>query len=83
MNGLTGKVEFEEGKRKNFKMDLLKLKRENIEKVGFWSTKDGINITDTAAFYDTNITNITLVVMTRQVRCFPLKLYTFRCFVFY
>ncbi|KAL5288900.1 GRIK1 family protein [Megaselia abdita] len=66
MNGLTGKVEFEEGKRKNFKMDLLKLKRENIEKVGFWSTKDGINITDTAAFYDTNITNITLVVMTRQ-----------------
>lgn len=48
-------------------MDLLKLKKERIEKVGYWSSRDGVNITDQAAFYDTNATNITLIVMTREV----------------
>lgn len=67
MHGLTGHIEFNEGKRSNFKIDLLKLKREQIQKVGHWSPADGINVTDPTAFYETNATNITLIVMTREV----------------
>lgn len=67
IQGLTGRIEFNEGKRSNFQIDLLKLKRERVEKVGYWSPDSGINITDTSAFYETNATNITLIVMTREV----------------
>ncbi|XP_063698938.1 glutamate receptor ionotropic, kainate 2 [Culicoides brevitarsis] len=66
INGLTGRIEFEEGKRNNFKIDLLKLKKENLVKVGEWTSNDGINITDPQAFYETTVTNITLIVMTRE-----------------
>ncbi|XP_050301823.1 glutamate receptor ionotropic, kainate 2 isoform X1 [Anthonomus grandis grandis] len=66
LHGLTGNLEFQEGKRSNFKVDLLKLKKEDIKKVGTWSMADGINITDPNAFYDQNAPNITLIVMTRE-----------------
>uniref|UniRef100_A0A336LKS7 CSON010117 protein n=1 Tax=Culicoides sonorensis TaxID=179676 RepID=A0A336LKS7_CULSO len=66
INGLTGHIEFEEGKRNNFKIDLLKLKKEHLLKVGEWTPNDGINITDPQAFYETTVTNITLIVMTRE-----------------
>lgn len=69
ISGLTGRIEFSEGRRHNFKIDLLKLKREQILKVGQWSPTDGINITDPTAFYETDATNITLIVMTRVVSC--------------
>lgn len=65
--GLTGQIEFAEGRRSNLKIDLLKLKRERIEKVGYWSPESGINVTDATAFYENNATNITLIVMTREV----------------
>ncbi|EEB18839.1 glutamate receptor, ionotropic kainate 2 precursor, putative [Pediculus humanus corporis] len=68
INGLTGRVEFKEGKRSNFKLDLLKLKKEKLQKVGQWNPFSGINITDPNAFYETNTNNITLVVMTREER---------------
>uniref|UniRef100_A0AAR5PLJ9 Receptor ligand binding region domain-containing protein n=1 Tax=Dendroctonus ponderosae TaxID=77166 RepID=A0AAR5PLJ9_DENPD len=68
LHGLTGNLEFQEGKRTNFKVDLLKLKKEEIRKVGTWTPDDGINITDPNAFYDQHAPNITLVVMTREVR---------------
>lgn len=48
-------------------MDLLKLKREEIQKVGYWSPNDGISITDPTTFYESNTTNITLIVITREV----------------
>lgn len=67
INGLTGRIEFEEGKRNNFKIDMLKLKREHLVKVGYWTPNDHINITDPQAFYETAVPNITLVVMTREV----------------
>lgn len=67
IHGLTGRIEFTDGRRSNFKMDLLKLKREQIEKVGYWSPKGGINVTDPTAFYERSSTNITLIVMTREV----------------
>ncbi|KAK5640359.1 hypothetical protein RI129_011170 [Pyrocoelia pectoralis] len=66
LQGLTGNIEFNEGKRSNFKMDLLKLKKEEIKKVGHWTSSGGINITDPNAFYEKNTPNITLVVMTRE-----------------
>ncbi|XP_075215419.1 glutamate receptor ionotropic, kainate 2 [Lycorma delicatula] len=65
-SGLTGHIEFNEGKRSNFKLDLLKLKKEELRKVGHWTPSEGINITDPTAFYETTVTNITLVVMTRE-----------------
>lgn len=70
INGLTGRIEFEEGKRNNFKIDLLKLRREHLVKVGYWSPSEHINITDPQAFYETTVPNITLVVMTREVGSF-------------
>ncbi|KAK9679022.1 Ligated ion channel L-glutamate- and glycine-binding site, partial [Popillia japonica] len=68
LQGLTGLIEFNEGKRSNFKLDLLKLKKEEVLKVGQWTPLGGINITDPAAFYDNLAPNITLVVMTREER---------------
>lgn len=67
MHGLTGHVEFNEGKRSNFKLDLVKLKREELRKVGEWTPAGGMNITDPGAFYESHVPNITLVVMTRAV----------------
>ncbi|KAL7047475.1 hypothetical protein ACKWTF_002928 [Chironomus riparius] len=66
IDGLTGKIEFNEGKRINFKLDLLKLKREELKKVGEWTSARGLEIKDPNAFYETNITKITLTVMTRE-----------------
>ncbi|XP_023309783.1 glutamate receptor ionotropic, kainate 2 [Anoplophora glabripennis] len=68
LHGLTGNIEFNEGKRSNFKVDLLKLKKEEIRKVGQWTPDGGINITDPNAFYENHAPNITLVVMTREER---------------
>ena len=70
IQGLTGNVEFDEGRRTNFKIDLLKLKREKLQTVGYWTLSGGIQITDPDAFYETNTHNITLTVMTRVVRDF-------------
>lgn len=66
LTGLTGKIEFNEGKRVNFKLDLLKLKREELEKVGIWTPERGLEIKDPSAFYESNNTRITLTVMTRE-----------------
>ncbi|XP_034937984.1 glutamate receptor ionotropic, kainate 2 [Chelonus insularis] len=66
LQGLTGRIEFNEGKRNNFKLDLIKLKKEELVKVGEWRPGFGINITDVEAFYDKSSVNITLVVMTRE-----------------
>lgn len=67
LHGLTGHIEFNEGKRNNFKLDLLKLKKEELVKVGEWKPGSGVNVTDVGAFYETTAANITLVVMTREV----------------
>ncbi|KAH8384925.1 hypothetical protein KR200_007478 [Drosophila serrata] len=67
-DGLTGNVHFVEGRRSKFKLDILKLKQERIQKVGYWQPDIGVNISDPTAFYDSNIANITLVVMTREER---------------
>ncbi|GBN28818.1 hypothetical protein AVEN_180600-1 [Araneus ventricosus] len=62
--GLTGKIQFKEGRRSNLKLDLLKLRQNSMEKVGEWSTNFGLNITNHQAFHEFGTTNITLRVTT-------------------
>ncbi|XP_046652839.1 glutamate receptor ionotropic, kainate 2-like isoform X3 [Daphnia pulicaria] len=64
--GLTGPIRFKEGRRSNITLDLLKLKRENLTKVGEWNGQSGLNITDPVAFYEGSTPNITLIVMTNE-----------------
>ncbi|CAB3367848.1 Hypothetical predicted protein [Cloeon dipterum] len=62
--GLSGPIEFKEGRRIQFKLDLLKLKQHALVKVGEWSPNGGVNITDRGAFFDPGNMNVTLVVIT-------------------
>ena len=65
--GLTGPVQFREGRRTNFKFDLLKLKSHALLKVGEWTPRTGVNLTDPVAFFDAGTMNVTLVVTTNLV----------------
>ncbi|XP_049819225.1 glutamate receptor ionotropic, kainate 2 isoform X5 [Aethina tumida] len=62
--GLSGPIEFKEGHRIKFKLDLLKLKQHALVKVGEWHPGAGVNITDREAFFDPGTMNVTLVVTT-------------------
>ncbi|XP_042204499.1 glutamate receptor ionotropic, kainate 2-like isoform X1 [Homarus americanus] len=62
--GITGPIQFKEGRRTNFKLDILKLKQHSLVKVGEWGPGNGVNITDRAAFYDPGTMNVTLLVTT-------------------
>ncbi|XP_075217628.1 glutamate receptor ionotropic, kainate 2-like isoform X11 [Lycorma delicatula] len=64
MKGLSGPIEFKEGRRIQFKLDLLKLKQHSLVKVGEWTPTGGVNISDKAAFFDSGSMNVTLVVIT-------------------
>ncbi|XP_017853495.1 glutamate receptor ionotropic, kainate 2 isoform X4 [Drosophila busckii] len=62
--GLTGPIQFKEGQRVQFKLDLIKLKQHSIVKVGEWTPHDRLNITDPSIFFDSGSMNVTLVVIT-------------------
>ncbi|KAI1298706.1 Glutamate receptor ionotropic, kainate 2 [Halotydeus destructor] len=62
--GLTGKVQFKEGLRSSVKMDLLKLRQNDMDTVGEWSTTGRLNITNHMAFHEFGTKNITLRVTT-------------------
>ncbi|XP_070160018.1 glutamate receptor ionotropic, kainate 2 isoform X5 [Polyergus mexicanus] len=64
MKGISGPIEFKEGRRIQFKLDLLKLKQHSLVKVGEWRPGAGVNVTDTAAFFEPGIGNVTLIVIT-------------------
>lgn len=64
IKGMSGPIEFKEGQRIQFKLDLLKLKQHSLVKVGEWQPNTGINVTDTAAFFEPGLTNVTLIVIT-------------------
>ena len=49
----------------DFKLDLLKLKSEKLQKVGEWSALNGLVITDKYAFTEGRPPNITLRVLSR------------------
>jgi len=63
--GLTGPVRFKEGRRVDFKLDLLKLKAEKMQKVGEWTAAQGLVISDKYAFTEGRPPNITLKVLSR------------------
>jgi ionotropic kainate glutamate receptor 2 len=62
--GLSGQIEFKEGQRNFFKLDLMKLKQNFFVKCGEWSQPIGLNITDYEALFEGNQMNTTLVVTT-------------------
>jgi len=63
--GLTGPIKFKEGKRVDFKLDLLKLKTAKLQKVGEWTPGGSLVITDKYAFTEGRPPNITLKVLSR------------------
>jgi ionotropic kainate glutamate receptor 2 len=67
LTGLTGEIEFSEGRRTSVKLDILKLKPADLVKVGEWTPENGINLTNPHAFYDVGQFNITLKVVTIEV----------------
>ncbi|XP_026670138.1 glutamate receptor ionotropic, kainate 2-like isoform X3 [Ceratina calcarata] len=64
MKGISGPIEFTEGRRIQFKLDLLKLKQHSLVKVGEWRPGAGVNVTDTVAFFEPGTANVTLLVIT-------------------
>ncbi|XP_032308070.1 glutamate receptor ionotropic, kainate 2 isoform X3 [Drosophila ananassae] len=62
--GLTGPIQFKEGERVQFKLDLVKLKQHSIVKVGEWTPNGHLNITEPTMFFDSGSINVTLVVIT-------------------
>ncbi|EDW79998.2 uncharacterized protein Dwil_GK12298 [Drosophila willistoni] len=62
--GLTGPIQFKEGQRVEFKLDLIKLKQHSIVKVGEWTPQDHLNITEPSLFFEAGSMNVTLVVIT-------------------
>ncbi|XP_076288943.1 glutamate receptor ionotropic, kainate 2 isoform X7 [Lasioglossum baleicum] len=64
MKGISGPLAFKEGRRIQFKLDLLKLKQHSLVKVGEWRPGVGVNVTDTAAFFEPGTANVTLLVIT-------------------
>jgi hypothetical protein len=64
--GISGQIEFKEGQRNTFKLDLMKLKQNFFVKCGEWTaaTATALNITDYEALFEGNQMNTTLVVVT-------------------
>ncbi|XP_043657335.1 glutamate receptor ionotropic, kainate 2 isoform X1 [Drosophila teissieri] len=62
--GLTGPIQFKDGHRVQFKLDLIKLKQHSIIKVGEWTPHGHLNITEPSMFFDAGSMNVTLVVIT-------------------
>lgn len=62
--GISGQIEFKEGQRNTFKLDVMKLKQNFFVKCGEWSQSTGLNITDYEVLFEGNQMNTTLVVVT-------------------
>lgn len=57
--GISGQIEFKEGQRNTFKLDLIKLKQNLFVKCGEWSNPSGLNITDYDSLFEGNQMNTT------------------------
>lgn len=57
--GLTGRIELKEGRRVQFKLDLIRLKQHSIVKVGEWTPDNRVNIIDRSGFFDASPMNVT------------------------
>ena len=74
---MTGPIQFKEGRRIQFKLDLVKLKQHSIVKVGEWSPQSRLNITEPSLFFDTGSMNVTMVVITILVNLTVFMAYIF------
>ncbi|XP_055500460.1 LOW QUALITY PROTEIN: glutamate receptor ionotropic, kainate 1 [Leucoraja erinacea] len=69
-DGLTGRIAFNktDGMRKDFDLDIISLKEEGLEQIGFWNSNTGLNMTTSLKDKPSNITdslaNRTLIVTT-------------------
>ncbi|XP_078265026.1 glutamate receptor ionotropic, kainate 1 isoform X6 [Rhinoraja longicauda] len=69
-DGLTGRIAFNktDGMRKDFDLDIISLKEEGLEQIGFWNSNTGLNMTSSLKDKPSNITdslaNRTLLVTT-------------------
>ena len=84
MDGLTGKVKFDKsGRRTDFTLDIVELKKHGLEKVGSWHDKDGIkfsrNFMKTYSEIVESLQNKTLVVTTVVVSFLFLTQKEFMC----
>ncbi|KAG1670700.1 Glutamate receptor ionotropic, kainate 2 [Nymphon striatum] len=59
--GLTGRVQFKEGRRNNFKLDVMKLSQDSLIKVGEWNTSTGVRLVNEKVFYEGG-PNVTLKI---------------------
>ena len=78
--GLTGEILFDDnGHRTDFKLDLIEKKRDNMIKTGTWYPESGVNYTVTVeegeAMVVKQLQNMTLRVVTVQVRIVYLEIY--------
>lgn len=72
MEGLTGPIQFDNGLRSNFKLQLMRIFPESEggkALSGYWTPKDGLEITDPAAYRRDPPPNVTLTVVTVEVCC--------------
>jgi hypothetical protein len=65
--GISGQIEFKEGQRNTFKLDLIKLKQNFFVKCGEWNPL-GLNITDYDSLFEGNQMNTTWVFL-RAFHC--------------
>ncbi|XP_077294860.1 glutamate receptor ionotropic, kainate 2 [Arctopsyche grandis] len=66
-HGVTGPIEFTEGRRTGFRLQLLRLRGSALETAGTWTPGSGLELTDPFAFRRESFPNVTLVVVTREV----------------
>lgn len=62
--GLTGRIELKEGRRVQFKLDLMRLKQHAIVKVGEWTPEQRLNVSEDRSFFEASPMNVTLVAIT-------------------
>jgi hypothetical protein len=67
--GISGQIEFKEGQRNTFKLDLIKLKQNFFVKCGEWNPAVGLNITDYDSLFEGNQMNTTYVDFFSAFRC--------------
>lgn len=66
-HGITGPIEFTEGRRSGLRLRLLRLRGSSLEPAGTWTPRGGLELTDPDAYRREGIPNVTLTVVTREV----------------
>ena len=57
-------MRFQDGERSDVQLDVLKLRKKSLVKVGEWTLAGGVTINNNSQIYDTGPVNVTLKVVT-------------------